>query len=212
MIKMKKFFDNHREWFLKPLTVTIVGGLIVGIVILALNLYVKRSPGEEITNNQFRSRNKRNPKVFYSCSWKKIGANRKYTIFGGKSLCEMIVMMKVALLADSPEDIRIYFPINGKLISYDFPDDIEVEEDQLKQTEDKSFDVLLKQIQPGQTVNFTFRFHPKYDFFDFDKDSFLIFNGNSQTLDWRKFREQLENEMENGWGKNRKIKYTDFGF
>ena len=129
-------------------------------------------------------------------------------IFDGKPLYEM--MMKVALLGDSPEDIRVYFPINGKLISYDFPDDIEVEADQSKQTENNSFDVLLKQIQPGQTVNFTFRFRHEYDFFAVDKDNVLIFNGNSQPLDWREFREQLENEMENGWGKNRKIKY--FGF
>lgn len=142
-------------------------------------------------------------KVCYSWSYQKIGDYWKgFLIFGRKKPLYSF-QFKVALLSKDNHDIDIYIPVNGEVIDYDFPTNIDLQfEDTGKDKKERlesSLNILIKNVKPNQIINFTFSVRHEINKAPINPDGVSVFHGQGIPINWDNFKGDLEVQEKGFW-------------
>lgn len=191
------------EWFLKPLSVAITAGLILLVI---SNCYKKENKGIELPNELREIKGKESleeTSVYYSWSYQRIGDIYEGFLIFRRGRPWYSIQFKVALIGDSTETIDVCIPINGKVMDYDFPANLDFEvtdtRGHSKEKIESSFNVVLRNISPRQIVHFTLSVRHEMDTSPFDMDGVSVYKGKAEPIKWENFQGQLERKEKGFW-------------
>lgn len=196
--------DKTSNWLIKPLVVTVIGGVIVTLILRSCSLSSDQNikmPRELVVEESEQPAKKAT--VYYSWGYQELGSARKGSWLFGKRYPWYSVQFKVGIFGSSKKDIDVYIPVNGEVLDYDFPANVKYEvtdtgQDKVDRIE-SSFNVILKDVEPLQIVHFTFSLRHEFDDTPFDVDGISVFKGQGSALGWEDFSSNIIRKEKGFW-------------
>ena len=199
--------DKTSNWLIKPLVVTVLGGVIVIVIgffvrscLLSSDQNIKM-PREWVVEEGEELEKKST--VYYSWRYQLLGTARKGSWLFGKRYPWYSIQFKVGLFGPSARDVDVYIPVNGEVLDYDFPTNIVYEVTDTGQNKkeriESSFNVILKDVEPLQIVDFTFSLRHEFDNEPFDIDGVSVLKGQASPLGWDGFRSNTIRKEKGFW-------------